>query len=196
MVKGAKVVLHISPIGPSVQGLVLGSEIARKLRGPLVSPIYETGYNPGYNFDGIITYSPGETAGLAGAYLQLFRSGCLETVNHRVLQHNVIPGETFERGVIESLPGYLEALEILDIAPPVFVMLSFVGVSGFRMAPPGSEYTKALDRDMLVCPEVLIEDFTSEVEAEMKQAFDMVWNAVGWAESPNYRGNKWIPDRR
>jgi hypothetical protein len=196
MEKGAKVVLHISPIGASVQRLVLGSEIADKLRGPLVSPIYETGYNPGYNFDGIFSYPPGGTSGLVDAYLQLSRSGCLETVNRRVLQHKLIPGETFERGVIEALPRYFEALEILDIAPPVFVMLSFVGVSGFPIAAPNSGYTKPIDRDTLVCQEVLIENFTSNVAAEMKTAIDMVWNAVGWAESPNYRGNKWIPDRR
>ncbi|MFZ0962901.1 MAG: ATP-binding protein, partial [Terriglobia bacterium] len=151
MEKGAKVVLHITPIGPTTQPTVLASDVANKLRGTsFVSPIYDTGYNLGYNFDGIFTYSPGETAGLAGSYLQVFRSGNLETVNHRILRHQVIPSETFEEGLIESLPRYFEALKMLNIDAPVFIMFSLVGVLGFRMAVPRSDHSKEIDRDTLV----------------------------------------------
>ena len=197
MEEGAKVVLHIAPIGATSQPAALAADVADKLRRAfLLCPIYDTGFNPGYNFDGIFTYSPGETAGLAGSYLQVFRSGYIETVNHRILRHKVIPSETFEKGVIESLPNYFEALKVLNIDPPVFVMLSLVGVSGFRMAPSNSEYSKKIDRDTLVCPGILIESFGSNVEGQIKPALDTVWNAVGWPESPNYHGSQWAPDRR
>jgi len=197
MEEGAKVVLHIAPIGVTSQATVLTSDVADKLRSAsLVSPIYDTGYNLGYNFDGIFTYSPGEAAGLADSYLQVFRSGYIETVNQRILRHKVIPSETFEKGVIESLPSYFETLKVLNIDPPVFVMLSLVGMSGFRMAASNSEYSKKIDRDTLICPEILIENFSANVEREVKPALDIVWNAVGSPESPNYRGGKWSPDRR
>lgn len=197
MPEGAKVVLHICPEGATGQRLALDSATVNNLRKApmLLSPVCETGYNPGgYNSDGYCTYTAGQSGNLAGAYLQMFRSGFLETVNHRILKDKAIPSESLEEGVIRCLPRYFETLKALTIDPPVFVMLSFVGVLGFRMAvPPPSKYTKEIDRDILLCPEILIEDFTSEVEARMKPALDAVWNAVGWQGSPNYQGNRWVP---
>ena len=192
MVDGPKVVLHICPIGLARQRGGLDSDTVNKL----LSLICESRYNHRYNFDGFLTYTSGESAGLAAAYLQVFRSGCIESVNHRILKYDkIIPSIDFERGVIESLPRYFNALKVLDIETPVFVMLSLVGVMGFRIATSHSvEYElNKIDRQTLICPEVLFEDFDSNVETQMKPAFDALWNAAGWSGSLNYQGKKWVP---
>lgn len=197
MAEGPKAVLHICPIGLASQRVGLGSDtVNRLLRGGSLSPVYESGYNSRYNFDGFLTYTPSESAGLASAYLQVFRSGCIETVDHRILKWNkAIPSIDFEEGIIKSLPRYFEALKVLNIETPVFVMISLVGVLGFRMGVSHSigHQLKEIDRQTLICPEVLVEDFNSNVEAQMKPAFDAVWNAAGSPGSVNYQGNKWVP---
>jgi hypothetical protein len=199
MAEGAKVVVHISLIGPPGQYVTLSrDEVNKLLRAPLLSPVYQTGYNWGYNFDGIFTYTPGDEEPRASAYLQLFRSGDLETVNQRILKWNkCIPSTEFEEGLLASVPKYFQALRELEIDPPVFVMLTLIDVLGFHMGvsrPP--IYMTKIDRHTIICPEILVDDFSSGVEGRIKRAFDVIWNAAGWAESPNYRGNEWIPDRR
>ncbi len=198
MAEGPKVALHICPIGLASQRVALDSDTVNKLlrTAGSLSPVCESGYNNRYNFDGFLTYTTSESAGLASAYLQVFRSGCIETVNHRILKYyKAIPSIDFEDGVIKSLPRYFEALKVLNIETPVFVMLSLVGVLGFHIATRHSigHQLNEIDRQTLICPEVLIEDFNSNVEAQMKPAFDAVWNAAGWPGSLNYQGNKWVP---
>jgi hypothetical protein len=112
------------------------------------------------------------------------------------LKHNkLIPSIAFEEGILEALPRYFQALKVLNIETPVFVMLSLVGVLGFRIATSHSmgHNFNEIDRQTLICPEVLIENFDSDVEAQMKPAFDAVWNAAGWSGSLDYQGNKWVP---
>jgi hypothetical protein len=163
-------------------------------------PIYRTGATSyRFNFDGVYTYIQPSGAPLATSYLQLFRSGGIESVDVPILQRNQrIPSEAFEERLLQSLPRYFEALRALTIEPPIFVMLSLVGVSGFRMGvSPGVEVEEesGIDRENLLCPEVLIEDFRCDIAAQMKLAFDSVWNAAGYPESLNYQGNKWVGQR-
>ncbi len=195
--EGAKAVLHIVPI--SLADLRVGFDddtVIGLLRAGVLDPLYRSGSTSNrYNFDGVYTYMHPSSASLATSYLQVFRSGCIETVDVPILGRSKrIPSVSFEEHIIKSLPKYLKALDMLNVPPPVFVMLSLVGVLGFKMGVSDHVYGEEaeIDRDVLICPEVLIEDFGSEVDAAMKIAFDTVWNATGWPGSQNYQGNKWV----
>jgi hypothetical protein len=193
--KGPKAVLHIVPITLASERAGLDSDTVSGLVR-LLTPVYRSGLtNYRYNFDGIYTYMHPSGAQLATAYLQVFRSGCIETVDAPILQHNKrIPSVAFEERILRSLPSYFEALRGLNIEPPVFVMLSLIDVSGFRMgvSPFVEEESAGIDRENLLCPEVLIEDFQSDIVLQMKAAFDSIWNAAGWPGSLNYEGTRWV----
>jgi hypothetical protein len=72
--------------------------------------------------------------------------------------------------------------------------MSLVGVSGATLALSSSMLGSSvvlIDRDMLLLPDVLIEDYADvssiqKVAAAMRPAFDAVWNACGHARSYNY----------
>lgn len=197
---GAKVVLHLVPLGRLRQPVQLDSDVVDDvLRKGLLFPTYRTGLNAcRYNFDGVFTYTHPSSAPLATAYLQVFRSGSIETADGCLLQRSKrIPSIAFEEGILERLPRYFEALKMLDINAPVFNTLSLLGVLGFTMAVSGpvDDACTEIDRENLICPEILVEDFNCAADGIMKPVFDAVWNATGWPESPHYQGGKWTKPR-
>ena len=80
-------------------------------------------------------------------------------------------------------------------------MLSLVGAEGYQLSytepnlgymPPGVE--RRIDRDVLLLPEVIVEDFEADPREYMRPVFDAVWNAAGWPRSMNYdEEGKWQP---
>jgi hypothetical protein len=194
---GAKAVLHIVPVNFYGQRVGLDdSSVERLARAGALTPLYRSGFTTyRYNFEGVYTFMHPPSAPHATSYLQVFRSGCIETVDVPILERNKrIPSISFEDCIIKSLPNYFRGLQMLNVDPPVFVMLTLVGVLGFQMGIDnnGLDATAKINRNVLLCPEVLIEDFESEIDSAMKVAFDAVWNATGWPSSRNYQGNKWV----
>jgi len=138
--EGAKVVLQIVPVSFVSQRVGFDdATVERVARSGALEPLFRSGFTGfRYNFEGVYTYTHPSSAALATAYLQLFRSGCIETVDAQILARNKrIPNVSFEQHIIKSLPNYLKGLQMLGIAAPVFVMLSLVGVRGFKMGVSG-----------------------------------------------------------
>ncbi|MEK7280999.1 MAG: ATP-binding protein, partial [Chloroflexota bacterium] len=83
------------------------------------------------------------------------------------------------------------------IDPPLVLMLTLLGVHGYKMAVnPSRTFREAypIDRDSLIIPERVIEDFDADVGEVLKPCFDAIWNAAGWPKSINYDDNgKRIP---
>lgn len=101
-----------------------------------------------------------------------------------------IPGVAFERDVFQAMSQYLRAIRTrLLVEPPIFAMLSLLGVRGARMALPSSYSTPShytIDRDNLVVPELLIEDVAVHAATLLRPVFDIVWQSCGYPGSPNY----------
>jgi len=139
-------------------------------------------------------------------YTQVFRNGIIETVDTSLLgiiAQNVAPfnkevepksfnGETYERKILETMKRFVGLQKLLGIEPPFFVMVSFIGVKGYKIWHPtfkydSSQYTDEIDRANLIIPEIMIENFDVNNLAEvMKPIFDTVWNATGKEGSLNY----------
>jgi hypothetical protein len=200
----AKIVLHIIPFGafdPSAN--FDPSSLEEEVRWSLW-PIYGRPHKQRYNLDGLLSYSV--AAPLHHSYVQLFRSGIIESVETSMLMRAsratnsekdslpFIPSAAFEGEILRVLPMYLRVQKILGVTPPLFIMLSLIGVSGFvmgtgRRLDPFGDYMHPIDRDTLILPEVIVENVETGVDAPatvMRPIFDSVWNATGWPRSMSY----------
>ena len=146
-----------------------------------------------YNFDGLVAYFPhyDETQPREW-YTQCFRNGIIEAVN---MEHNSRRrgeeessiGIEYEDSVSRAVSEYLKIQRDLGIAPPVFALLTLLGVKGRKLSRRNA-YLSGVVRDLggepfkegdLVLPEVVMEDFECDVSKQMEPAFEIVWNAAG-----------------
>jgi len=198
----ARTVLHIVPINSiSVSAEVF--DVAQFASNPEpIYPIYASSCNHRHNFDGFLTYRETSDAVGSNTYLQIFRNGIFEAVDERLLRPygedpQGIASKIFEKVLIDALGRYLRVQRSMGTLPPIFIMLSLIGISGYIMhrKPIHWDEGHPIDRDILVIPEIMIEDFARNPSEVMKPAFDAIWNTAGWPRSLNYdqEGN-WIGD--
>jgi hypothetical protein len=156
--------------------------------------MYTTSWSHRFNFDGVLGYS-------SHSYLQVFRNGIIEAVEALILEdrhgERIIPSIAYEKELLSALPRFLSIQKELGVDPPLFIMLSLVGVKGYDMAVDRLLFlgrdSHPIDRDTLQIPEVMIERFDINPAEVMKPIFDAVWNAAGFPRSMNYDKNgKWV----
>ncbi len=198
--EGAKIVLHIVSFGAfDPAGRVDLSLLDQTKLGPM----NHSGWRHRYNFDGLLTFTFNKPE-LAYSYLQVFRNGSIEAVDASMLslwkgQRN-IPSSDFERELMDSLARFLLVEKGLGVEPPLFVMLSLLGVSGYTMGVNRSllfrEDANPIDRDALLIPEVVVETLDCDPAEVMHPIFDAVWNAAGWPRSMSYNdAGEWVGQR-
>lgn len=195
--------LDLKPLNVSFDGKLLD-------KGTLLEPlsVYDGGLyvNMRFNIDGFVrsTRSEFNTTSTIG-YTQVFRNGIIEIVDISILGINVLnaerynikietksfSGEVYERKILEAMKRYTDLQKFLGIELPFFIMVSFLGVKGYKIAIQKSEhhiveFTHEIDRMNLIIPEVIVENFDSDLAEIMRPIFDTVWNAAGYTASPNY----------
>lgn len=189
-----KIVLHIIPLD--------AFDPAKKydldsLDSGSLQPIYTPGWNHRYNFDGVLAYGQFPKSTSAHSYLQIYRNGIIEAVEAFLLRDGVIPSVAFEEELLKALPRFLAIQKKLGVEPPLFIMLSLLGVSGYIMAVDRTRFgwrdDYPINRDALIVPEILIESFECDPAEVMRPIFDAIWNAAGWPRSMNYDENgRWV----
>lgn len=115
-------------------------------------------------------------------------------------EDQIIPASSYEGELIKSVPGYLSVFKALNVALPIFVFLTFVGVKGYSMdlhkSIFGRDEGSPIDREMLILPEVIVETYDCKIEDVLRPIFDSIWNACGYPKSPNYdKEGKWQPQK-
>lgn len=152
--------------------------------------LHRGGYrSPHFNFDGLL-------CDLQGTYTQVFRNGSIEAVDTTILgaskERRVTSGSIYERKLLDALKRSLTAQKQLGVEPPIFVMISFLGVKGYEIGFNSVEtwayetQDHIIDRADLIIPEIMIDDFDSKLIEVMKPAFDTIANAAGWPRSLTY----------
>ncbi|MCE5268433.1 MAG: ATP-binding protein [Planctomycetaceae bacterium] len=199
MDSGAKMILHLLPVSsfskPTTVDVVSVSHNFARL--PAMGAL---GFDRRMNLDGCVTYQHQGNGGPCYAYTQLFRSGVIESVDGVTLIGNKpgIPSIAYEEELIRVTDAYVKLLRELSIEPPVIAMLSMVGVKGFTMIL-GPRYSfrnrvPVIDRDLLLLPEIVIEDLNDEAATILRPIFDTVWQSAGLTGSSNYnKDGKWCP---
>jgi Schlafen, AlbA_2 len=197
LIQGALVVLHVIPLTALESGQTFAaSELSDSFRPGDAFPIYsDNAFATRINFDGLVLFASfGD--GQVSSYLQAFRNGILESTSAEILYGAPhIHSSRLEGHLVrKSLPSYLKCLQKLQIAPPIFLGLSLIGVANHTMERPHHSYLHqghVFGRDILLLPEVMLETYDANVAITMKPVFDSIWNAAGSAESPFYEGADW-----
>jgi hypothetical protein len=180
---GPRTVLHILPIGalnPTTQ-VGIGS-LAHK---PL-PPLAVLGWTKRFNFDGLLFYEQATST----SYVQVFRSGAVEAVEVGTLRAGkrgkLFPISRWEKELIDKVREYLNAQRDLGLSPPLFVMLSLLGVRDYYIPHSVFGDTPApIDRDVLLLPDLLVEDYAVNPRALLMPAFDALWQSAGWPSCKN-----------
>lgn len=196
----AKIVLHIIPFisfNPAQNYEI--SSIASDIHKLL--PINCVGScNGRYNIDGFLTYYF-EGDEITNSYTQLFRNGIIEAVEGYLLDNKfedgklIIPSIAYEERLIQSLSIYLDVLKSLNVELPIFIFLSLINVKNYsmyvgRLYPPNDH---TIDRDILLLPEIIIDNYETSADILLKPCFDSIWNACGYPKSLNYNNNgRWF----
>jgi hypothetical protein len=146
------------------------------------------------NIDGYVTYRSKPNSDSHESYCQVYRSGRVESVCSQLWfeqGENGIAGIFLEKFTMEATARYLSTLANLDVHPPMVIMLTFVRAKGLYLVT-GSERDHSYetsDRDVLLIPDVLINETPRHLPRAMRPMFDAVWNAWGYPESRNYDEN-------
>jgi hypothetical protein len=179
--------IHLVPL--SSLGFDVSRDVTRsaaKLQ-TLLQPIKAGSWGGRYNFDGYLVVSS-----KSKSYVQVFRSGCIEAADASLLDIDVpgyekqIPGIAFEEVMIEAIGRYLEVQDRLTIPLPIFAAITLLRVGNCRMSSYGHSPSPPIDRDTLMLPEILIEEYGSDIGRVLKPSFDALWQACGLEKSLNY----------
>jgi hypothetical protein len=100
---------------------------------------------------------------------------------------NVMPMGAFEKEIIDTVFRFVSFQREIGINPPIVLMLSLIGVKNFALTLNSNQWTDSrIDRNVLIAPDLLIEDFNFQADVLVKPALDFIWQAAGLADSPNY----------
>lgn len=174
-------VLHVVPIA----ALSSNSNIdVRNAAPPHVietpAPIAASSWDTRFNFDGLLTFSP-----KLNNYVQLFRSGAIEAVDTTLLEPyepypDFVPVGAFEQRITAATARFVSFQRKLGFVPPIFVMLTLVGVT----TGPQTLSHHSIDRDVLILPDVVVQNFDSSIDQVLQPIFDTVAQSAGLSESP------------
>lgn len=193
-----KMILHVLPFsafGRSIQIAVPDM----KSQNNNLRPFDAIGYNTNINVDGLITYDSSQTS-----YCQLFRSGQIETIATNIMVENgrkkFIPSLILFRCLSNVIPKYLLALKELNVPEPIVLRLSMVGAKGYELALERtwtSFRPKLIDRDVLLLPEAVVQNYDENLHEMIKPILDGIWNACGYESCNFYDANgQWITPKR
>ena len=134
-------------------------------------------------------------------YIQVFRNGAIEAVDTYLLNRrgNIIRSIAYEREVLESVGRFLAIQRVLGVDPPLALMITLVGVNGYRMGVDVETFMDdgaPIDRDLIPIPEVIVDGYHVDPGRLLRPIFDAIWNAAGWPKSLNYDSDgNWKPHR-
>ncbi len=196
----AKIVLHLIPIVSFNPAQNYDIKIIASQPG-IFKPMFCSGWNNRYNLDGFLSYSGGRSD-KSHSYVQLFRNGIIESVEGLLLEPSgeklIIPSKRYELELIQSLKDYLNVLNLLTVEPPFFIFLDLLGVKGYSMGIDTWRYdideVHTIDRNILLLPEIILENYDIKAEKILKPCFDSIWNACGFSGSFYYNDEgEWTP---
>lgn len=181
---GARVVLHVIPLGSAAQpNRFTASQLFERearnqtLLGEGTSKI---------NMHGV------EVRMNDRALTQTFRSGRVEAVavldgNHPRHQF-AVPIQDIEHRLIFAIDGYLRNLDRLGVTDPVLVFMSLLGIRGWTLTWRGeaSSDPQRADADSCHLPEITYESPSAKHPRELSRAFDVAWNLAGVGSSRSF----------
>ena len=184
MEKG-KLLLHLMPLSAFTTQNRIDIGAFYQDREKFLPIIGSGGWNSMLNIDGVISYSE-------DSYALLFRNGIIEAIDvqeNPFTKKKLIGSVAYEQDILKIVPKYLNILSKLEIQPPFYLFLSMIGIKDYQLAVSQHDWwgeRNTVDRDILQLPEIVIDSFDVNPEKILKESFDMIFNAFGFARSFNY----------
>lgn len=188
-----KLIIHLLPVSAFAEPTVIDLKAAQALETHDFEPMGRPdSYGPEFNFDGYAVSAEMGKPRLCYSYVQLFRNGTFEAVWTGFTREKALLIGPVERELFLGVPRYLKLLQKMSIEPPLFVGITLVGVKGLLIRT-GNEMrmgwsTKPIDRDVLVLPEIFVEESFANV-GMLRPALDTIWQASGWPRSLGFDEN-------
>lgn len=142
------------------------------------------------NLEGRLVFPAAAGGRPAGrSYLQLFRSGILESLWALPLRlPNEIPFILCDQWVpslMRLLPRYLAGMGKFGVEPPILLFLSILSASGcFLQGPNYAPSPGPLGHSDILFPEIWLDSLATELAPRLKPHLDMLWNACGAEQNP------------
>jgi hypothetical protein len=181
----------IDPVEAARNGKVLPQPIGRGVLGDQPQALV--------NLDGFATIAR-PSGGRTHGYVQLFRSGAIEAVTTVGIDDQkkcYLASTQFENSAISAIRNYLEFFSVIDTGLPIFVFLSFCGMTQCYLRVPESYrgigyYDRGpLPVDTVALSEAMIDSEPADPPAAMRTSFNTIWNAYGYEKSDKYDDNGW-----
>jgi len=182
---GGKMVVHMLPLAAFTGRYLADLNLLWRDHSSLVR-VLRGGGSPLFNVDGLLLASHLRPA---SRYAQVFRDGCIEVVGDWSGEANkgaFLPCPAFESAIIEHIYRGKQLFEYIGAPAPLVIMVTMVGMKGWRIATRWDASAAVFDRDPVLIPELLLEVSGNVVQDEAKPLLDAVWNAAGSPGSPNY----------
>jgi hypothetical protein len=207
--KGPKIMVHLFPLSSLDTSFQIDLSKFPNSRDPITNSKLSDRFEPwrstglahwNYNFDGFLVSAPFKET-IRTSYVQVFRNGAIEycfCMGYDDNNKNLT--ELFEYQVFfeKSLISYLNGLRILNINPPIVLMLTMTEVKGYKIKFPNSIHNNyaaidkienkmiPIDRDVMMLPEAMIEEFEFDGNIIHHTVFDIIWNSVGVDLPPRF----------
>ena len=194
VVEQPRIVLHLVPMS-SLTGAQQFHVAEIYTRRQQLEPVAFESTSHRVNFDGVVIFRIDADSPRCDAYVQAFRNGIIEAIETAEFEEangkKFILSLAFEKNLISATARFLNLQADFGIPPPVFVMISLLGVKGYTMRTndPHQSVRTLIDRDVLLLPEIIVEQFDQEPSSLLRPVFDAVWQAAGFLRSAYYDAN-------
>ena len=138
------------------------------------------GINKRINYDGILFFDANSDGDKVESYTQFYRNGTIESVfRMRADDYKLISFSVAEYG-LGILKDFLKYMENLNLSLPILVYTSLINAKGCHLVPHSIRYKpQAIDREIIISPEIVIDNYDVDLESVMKPAFDVIYNSTG-----------------
>ena len=169
-----------------------------------IRPLYGSVNHSRYNLEGYLNYGNFDSEGKCAGYVQIFRNGIIESVDTSMVwpdseSEKFVPSTLLEQEVIQKTETYLNYQKQMGVIPPIAMFLSLLNVKEYYLAvnhrlDPFGGHKYLLQRQTLLFPELIFEDYPKNLATALRPMFDTLWNAFGWDRSHNYSDDgNWRP---
>jgi hypothetical protein len=196
--EGPKLILHALPIGQSEEVWSRFLTVEESQYAAFLKPMGGHPKTWHFNLDGFVVHTLRQEISRQ-CYTQVFRDGGVEALSGGSLIRDNSRGGFYPHGIegllIETLGRYQKFWEKIGAVPPLLVGIALSGVKGWKLLQGPYDFAEqdgALDRDVVVAPEVLLPDLAAHADVVLRPAFDFIWNGGGKPRSPNYRDGRWV----
>lgn len=185
--------VHITPLSFYTfnQLSLIDDSLINKIKTSL-RPINANGWDGRYNFEGYLVFERNIADRKTEAYTQIFRNGIIEFYTHAFHVDNdkqkLFYLGWFEIQVIDCINAALDIYRSCNVQPPFVVQLSIFDLFQRLVDIRGAyniNYLPFMTKNLLI-PNVVINDYDTDVSRELKTTFDILWQSAGYKQSPFY----------